>query len=134
MKNSIIVILTTFIILAANVFADPNTSVNTPVPTFTFSVSPGKTINSGENITFNSVITVFTRGKIMQTLIIHDSDNHSVILKNMSKEIGQGIGTYKSAFSFSFPKGMSPGEYPVTSQILLDNIVVTSKIMLLELK
>ena len=134
MKNSIIVILTTSIILAANVFADPNTSVNMPAPTFTFSVSPGKAINIGENLTFNSTINVFARGKITQTLIIHDSDNHSAILKNMSKEIGQGTGTYKSAFSFSFPKGMSPGEYPVTSQILLDNIVVTSKIILLELK
>lgn len=134
MKNFTIVLLAALFVMPSSVFADLSSSANTPAPKFNVSVDPGKTVHTGEQLTFHTTLTVFQKGKITQTLLFHDSNNHMDILKSITKLIGQGIGEYATDFSFAFPKGMPPGEYPVILQALMDDKVVAGRIMILELK
>jgi hypothetical protein len=99
---------------------------------YTTDTLPGKVVESGKKIIIRSDIVVVPGTQQKDTLIeerisIFDNEDHSKELNSLTKEVNgktKRAGHYQNEFSFTLPKGLPQGVYPIKTALLLDGKVV----------
>ncbi len=92
------------------------------------SIKPGDLVTAGNKISVSSSLEV-VRGQNKATIVIQekvtifDNEDNNKELKSMVKVVNQETqkcGGFKNEFTFTLPKGMPQGVYPVTTTIIID--------------
>ncbi|NVJ62371.1 MAG: hypothetical protein HWE27_18430 [Gammaproteobacteria bacterium] len=89
---------------------------------------PGSVINPGSAVSIKSSLEV-VRGKdkeqveIKEKITIYDNEDPTKELKSLVKSVNQDTarcGAFENEFTFTLPKGMPQGVYPVTTTVIID--------------
>ncbi|WMS86107.1 hypothetical protein [Pleionea litopenaei] len=92
------------------------------------SIMPGAVVNPGNSVSIQSSLEV-VRGsttelvEIKERITIYDNEDPTKPLKSLEKVINQETqkcGAFKNEFTFTLPKGMPQGVYPVTTTVIVD--------------
>jgi len=89
---------------------------------------PGSVINPGEAVSIRSSLEV-VRGQtqeavsIQEKITIYDNEDPNKVLKSLIKTVNQETnrcGAFENEFTFTLPKGMPQGIYPVKTTVIID--------------
>ncbi|WP_196139722.1 hypothetical protein [Aliikangiella sp. G2MR2-5] len=92
------------------------------------SIKPGEVVSAGNKISIQSSLEV-VRGKAKETLeikeqiIIYDNEDPTKELKSLVKVVNkesQRCGAFNNEFTFTLPKGMPQGVYPIKTKVIVD--------------
>lgn len=101
---------------------------NPKVLTYTANMSPTNLVKVGKKVTVKSYVEVVPskksrKVKIEEKIDIYDNEDTKKTIKSLVKTVNdeqQKAGAYENQFSFTLPKGMPQGVYPIKTAILVD--------------
>ncbi|NVJ50613.1 MAG: hypothetical protein HWE13_13610 [Gammaproteobacteria bacterium] len=91
-------------------------------------IMPGSIINPGNSVSIQSSLEV-VRGRdssvveIKERITIYDNKDPDLELKSLEKVVNQDTnrcGAFKNEFTFTLPKGMPQGVYPIKTTVIVD--------------
>ncbi len=91
-------------------------------------IQPGAVVNPGNAVSIVSTLEV-VRSKnkeliaIEEKIIIYDNQDPTKELKSLIKQVNQDTGkcgAFKNEFTFTLPKGMPQGVYPIKTAVIID--------------
>ncbi len=91
-------------------------------------IKPGAVVNPGKKISIQSTLEV-VRSKdseilqIQEKITIYDNEDPNKILKSLVKNVNSETnkcGAFNNAFTFTLPKGMPQGVYPIKTEVIVD--------------
>ncbi|WP_144392546.1 hypothetical protein [Pleionea sediminis] len=93
-------------------------------------IKPGAVVNPGKKISVQSSLEV-VRGKksnelnIQEKITIYDNEDPDKVLKSLVKQVNSKTnkcGAFSNEFTFTLPKGMPQGVYPIKTEVLVDGV------------
>lgn len=91
-------------------------------------IQPGSVVNPGNSVSIVSTLEV-VRSKdkeqvsIEEKIIIYDNQDPTKELKSLVKQVNRDTGkcgAFKNEFTFTLPKGMPQGVYPIKTAVIID--------------
>ncbi len=108
-------------------------------------IAPGAVVSPGNTVSIQSSLEV-VRSKhkeqleIQEKIVIYDNNDPTKELKSLTKVVNQDTGrcgAFKNQFTFTLPKGMPQGVYPIKTTVIVDGVEfapVQSQMQLVELE
>ncbi|MCW8875510.1 MAG: hypothetical protein OQJ89_11780 [Kangiellaceae bacterium] len=96
-------------------------------------IKPGEVVNPGNQISIVSNLEV-VRGQdteqveIKERITIYDNEDNSKELKSLIKVVNKDTnkcGAFENEFTFTLPKGMPQGLYPIKTAVIINGVELT---------
>lgn len=94
------------------------------VETYSTSLNPSNTVQSGERLRLLSSVTVVSGAnepvkQVKEVMTLTSPDGNTRTAEKIANE-QPGSGAYENAFNLTLPKGVAPGAYPIRTQLYVN--------------